>query len=935
MEYNRGSEWRRWEMHLHTPLTKKEDHFSGSTDDEKWDNFYSSITDYVGKEYDPLKAICAIAITDYLSIDNYLKVREDKRLPSCVKLLLPNVELRMIPVSKKAPLNIHCIFSDKFVDQINDRFFSKLKIKYLNNDYSALPSELIRLGRDFNKDNTLSDDEAYQMGLEQFTIQPETLTEIFESNPELRSNTIIVVSNGSSDGASGIIAHSGYFVGNISQLDVTRQSIYQLSDMIYSANPSDIDYFLGCGPDDEDTVKRKCGSLKPCIHGCDAHTNERIFEPVDKRYCWIKADTTFEGLKQILYEPKERVRVSSIRPDLKQDYHMVDRVEIIGNDNFSSQPIYFSENLSCIIGGKSTGKSLLLHNMALTLDKAQVRGKEKIATTNVKDISGLKIYWRDGFSNDEIDNSRKIVYIPQTYLNRLSDEKEETTEIDTIIQDIVLQDENANQCYLTMNENIVSHKQYIAKTILDFCQTVASRNKIIDAKKEIGDKDGIENEIKKLSSNLEKLSKEYNVTEDDIRSFQNATEQIQQISTKIKSLRSEQEFIESIESVLEKRDFSESRIITTIDTFRETVEKIQKIADDYWKNERKQIVEQIVVKLKGLENDLEENKRIVYSLSPKMEGNEQIGKISADIVTEKDKLIRIEQLNLELLTQIKNYDEQLSILSHTFESFKKFYTEYVDGVNSNFINHSTDLEFSVNCVLRTDRLIQNINNIINQKSKSRFRFFVIEDIDETTLTPDNIKLFIVSLLSNSSETLQLKGGHGIESALREILTDWFNIDYVVKMDNDSIGDMSPGKKALILLRLLISLAESKCPILIDQPEDDLDNRSIFEDLVKFIKKKKIDRQIIAVTHDANIVLGGDAELIIVANQEGKNTKNKKYRFEYRGGSIENDLPMTDKDGNIDIGILNGKGIQTHICEILEGGEQAFDLRKNKYHFVKK
>lgn len=65
------------------------------------------------------------------------------------------------------------------------------------------------------------------------------------------------------------------------------------------------------------------------------------------------------------------------------------------------------------------------------------------------------------------------------------------------------------------------------------------------------------------------------------------------------------------------------------------------------------------------------------------------------------------------------------------------------------------------------------------------------------------------------------------------------------------------------------MAESKCPILIDQPEDDLDNRSIFDELIPFIRKKKIERQIIIVTHNANVVLGGDAEEIIVANQEGK------------------------------------------------------------------
>jgi ABC-type cobalamin/Fe3+-siderophores transport system ATPase subunit len=151
------------------------------------------------------------------------------------------------------------------------------------------------------------------------------------------------------------------------------------------------------------------------------------------------------------------------------------------------------------------------------------------------------------------------------------------------------------------------------------------------------------------------------------------------------------------------------------------------------------------------------------------------------------------------------------------------------------------------------------------------------------------------------------------------------------MDGDTIDVMSPGKKALVLLKLLISLAESNCPILIDQPEDDLDNRSIFNDLIPFIKTKKKDRQIIIVTHNANIVLGSDAEEIIIANQNGRDSPQCERRFEYRSGSIENAEPVCKVTGELADGILNCQGIQQHICEILEGGVKAFELRKHKYH----
>lgn len=140
-QYARGSQWRRWELHLHTPFTKKNDLYTGSTPEEKWDNFYNALSNYIGDGSDPIKEICAIAITDYLSIDNYLKVKSDNRLPSCIKLLLPNIEMRMLPVAQDNPINIHCIFSSDIDIDIETRFLGKLKDAA---GHTAAKAELIR-----------------------------------------------------------------------------------------------------------------------------------------------------------------------------------------------------------------------------------------------------------------------------------------------------------------------------------------------------------------------------------------------------------------------------------------------------------------------------------------------------------------------------------------------------------------------------------------------------------------------------------------------------------------------------------------------------------------------------------------------------------------------------------------------------------------------
>ena len=111
--------------------------------------------------------------------------------------------------------------------------------------------------------------------------------------------------------------------------------------------------------------------------------------------------------------------------------------------------------------------------------------------------------------------------------------------------------------------------------------------------------------------------------------------------------------------------------------------------------------------------------------------------------------------------------------------------------------------------------------------------------------------------------------------------------------------MSEGKQAFVILKLLLDFSDKKCPILIDQPEDSLDNRAIYKELVEYLKKKKKERQIILVTHNPNIVVGADAENIIVANQHGQNAPNAgDTKFQYINGALEDTKPQTTSNQGI-------------------------------------
>ena len=126
-----------------------------------------------------------------------------------------------------------------------------------------------------------------------------------------------------------------------------------------------------------------------------------------------------------------------------------------------------------------------------------------------------------------------------------------------------------------------------------------------------------------------------------------------------------------------------------------------------------------------------------------------------------------------------------------------------------------------------------------------------------------------------------------------------------------INEGSPGQKCAAILAFILNSGEN--PLIIDQPEDDLDNSLIYSLVVRSIREMKKKRQIIIVTHNPNIPVLGDAEGIIILerNSEGK----VSFRKDKKAGCIE------------EIEIRKG------ICEIMEGGPDAFRKREKKYMYV--
>lgn len=672
--------------------------------------------------------------------------------------------------------------------------------------------------------------------------------------------------------------------------------------------------------------------MKPCFHGCDAHTNGKLFEPDNQRYCWIKSDPSFNGLKQVLYEPKDRVRISPLMPEEKADYHVIDHM-VIDDPDFSPEPILFNDKLSCIIGGKSTGKSILLHNLALTIDKKQVEEKIEMAKTKTRVLTKVKVFWKDGEVNETgTENySHKIVYIPQTYLNQLSDENEEKTEIDAIIEEIIMQNDNAQIGHEQMLKEIQDYKPALDKKIYDAVRINAELQNIKSEMSEIGSQSGIEKQLDSLKKQKDSQSKELSISEEDITKYDTAISEITKLKAQLQIIDNDISILNSIESVVTPIESDSAMSDDIQKDFLDAVSNIKNKADELWKENKLTILKKCQDNREKVVAEVEKRKTVADSLKDKVESNEAIAELSKRIQEEEQKLLVFSGYEKRIYEKSLELNEVISDLVQAFKRYNDIQKRYATIVNDegNNINQDGELTFSVLIPFRTEAFCQRIKQLFDNRTlKSKKDIIDVENFDIDQFDEKALEKLVKACLN---QTIPFSKSFSCETALRNILDNWYNVTYNVKMGDDLIDEMSPGKKALVLLKLLISLAESKSPILIDQPEDDLDNKSISDDLITFIKKKKIERQIIVVTHNANVVVAGDAEQVIVANQRGNTTPNHQYRFEYRSGAIEDNLPVYDNTGIIISGVLNSQGIQQHICDILEGGEKAFAKRKNKYN----
>lgn len=959
-KYNRGSEWRKWDLHLHTPGTKKNDQFEGVDLIEKWTKYIETINAST-------EDISVVGITDYFSIENYFIFKEKFNTGEIVKsfdLIVPNVELRVLPVTASSiPINLHCIFNPAIDTEIESRFLSKLTFSNSKSNYSATKNELIRFGRDHTNNFTLDEEIAYVKGIEQYVITLDSLRTIFKNDPLLRENTIIVVSNKSNDGVTGIVKHKDFFIGiNESQLDATRQSFYQFSDAIFSSNEKDKNYFTAKSTDDEKTILRKCGSLKPCFHGCDAHSNDRIFNPDSNKFCWIKADPTFEGLKQTLYEPEDRVKIQALKPDVKNERYLIDKIEFIDSgDLFGNQTIFLNENLNAIIGGKSSGKSLLLFSIAQSIDPEQVsRTSKRLGFDGYKFDSqfDFKVTWKNG-DEDLLNNSdattklHKIAYIPQLYINYLV-EKNNKEDLNSLIKSILLQDSSFRSFYEKATQEISDTSSEIERLLNEYLKVRIKGIEFQKKSKEIGNSENIKKGIIKIEETINLGQKASNLSESEFEIYNKLLANKSTLENELRNLKLKENILAKViaeikmakSNLLGKDDANnqvhlKGQVDRILDEFGEIPQDVLYIKQKLEANFELLIrsINTEIQKLNLSDKKVELTQKINFNteqLAPylkKIAGQKELEKLSTQLEAEKVKY----QNALSLEVQIKSLlEEYKNIRIQTAMQLKrryKLYLQITQTINETKKDIGSDIKLTSTLIYETTKfhLFEQTNKAAISKEhyfNTLFSNGTVNYESALSLYEKQLRVTEDKLYYDKEDFIPLKAKITLEDILKGFIKDGFEIDYTVTYKGDNLLNMSPGKKGTVLLILFLQISSSEFPILIDQPEDNLDNRTIYDLLCKMIKEKKKDRQIIIVSHNANLVVATDTENIIVANQKGQDGSHETgiYRFEYVNGALEHAFCKKETIKSI----LKCQGIREHVCDILEGGGEAFKQREKKY-----
>lgn len=955
-----GSIWRKWDLHVHTPAS----YLNNNQFPADWDEYVKGLfSAAIAKE------ITALGITDYFTIDGYKKIKEEYLAnpakmqtlftPNEIEkitdmLVLPNIEFRLNKFVGESSINFHVIFAeDVLVKFIEENFLHDIDFVYEGNpqdteeraklkvpNLSALGAQLKTQHQEFQDRSDI------HIGMMSAVVDDGQISNILEGVPSKFKGKYMV----------GVVADEDLSdIDWNSQDHQTRKVLIQKSDFLMSSNSKTRQWALGRPPytEGEEKFIAEFKTLKPCLHGSDAHELKYVGhpcihrgeaghdcagggQPCELRNTWIKADPTFEGLKQLLYEPSERVIIQQDNPTPLKSKYTLARFRIgqstIGTElSIAETDIPLNAGLVAVTGGKGGGKTAFVDLIAnCYVDRChtddpnsfvrRIVDQDPAVETNLdfKDGSTFKKDVSDGTFFQDSD----IVYVAQGELEKYIGDD---SDLDVYVKNLVFESPQIKDTVKSFefeqlaeaigktqvgisneNETIVALEQRTSKSIVQSIE--------LEAKQKAAELKDIEERIKelakaqspekiKVAQDKQKVISDLKTKKDDLTTLKNL---LASASTFVDmDLAAFNQRVASINTILVKLGVTE--VITPI-TYSEKP-KLEARAVGV-KTEIASIVRDIEVAQKELANFEAGIKDHAKLLDKKAE-------LEAAIVVINAKAEQLKKDEQTLATATGDRGTQFKQLVETVVLQKKKYEEIISAYSSQKADVLSDLSFGVKIQFDSNGFLQTAEDVMDNRKvevtgKNAPSIFAVFLTLMKEVTEGN-EVKITELVAeverlNQEYRDKLKNSKAISARdfYDFLYNNYLSVTPTVQYKNTSLSKLSLGQKATVLIK--IYLAQGDKPIIIDSHDDHLDNEFIMDELVRAIRQAKTYRQVILASNNGNVVINSDAEQIIIANRDDG-------EISYISGSIENPV------------------IRDRAIKVLEGGPEAFRQRQQKYRLA--
>ena len=1014
MNYPRGSIWRKWDLHVHTPASIIQEY--GGDNDDTWDKFLNEL-EALPPEFKVL------GINDYIFLDGYKRVRQEKaagRLAN-IDLILPVIELRLDKFGGTSghlsKVNFHVIFSDEIDPNIiEQQFIPALYSSYrLNPAYASLAPEWIAVPTR----GSLTDlgrmiiESVPREKKEQFG---PPLVEGF-NNITFRFDKILE------------ILRSHYFRGKcLTAVGKTewwniKWNDYSIADKKNIINSAHFVFISAETINDCLRAKRQLSAsgVNDRLLDCsDAHRfpDASYKDRIGKCYTWIKADPTFKGLALALYEPDTRIFLGDVPPKVE----VVDsnRTKYIRSVRIRKKPdstleevwydnveLELNHDMVAIIGNKGTGKSALSEVIGLLGNTRNdghfsflCRHRFRTPVYNRSEHFEAALVWESGteevVSLDALTDhnlDELVKYIPQGFFDEVCNEiaSGEETNFDKELKKVIfshvepadrlgkdtldnLLAYRTNQTYDAiqilqsqlheLNEQIIRLEEQLEEDYrLQLQNSVQTKTRELEAHDQskptevARPENQLQQEMVAISQKIEKAKQERVALLAKLASSRRTKEEnallvskADRVLEQIENFKRQYEIFKTEAAPelghlgIQFEDVIHWEVKTaSIEAKRSQAEgsrtEAARLCDPLNPDSLASKIREIDQETRDLQAKLDEPYRKYQAYQTALQEWEQqreeiIGdeytpgsleyqkRLLKDIETAPKRLKAAKGKRLEFVREIY---ERIGKLA---ETYRKLYVPVQQFINTYSIAEDIfQMEFGVSIVNvdfhrkffdwigrhvvgsfygsgEGEKKLGDIlarHDFNNESGVIAFLNDIMDHLMYDRRDPDTPQRVRIADLLRKDRT--------VISLYDYIFSlEYLRPRYVLKLGGKELGQLSPGERGILLLAFYLLIDKDNIPLIIDQPEENLDNQTLYEFLVKCIKEAKQRRQIIIVTHNPNLAVVCDAEQIVCCSID----KVKGNRIEYESGAIED--PTINK----------------RIIDILEGTKPAFDNRKLKY-----